>query len=99
MGHLPRDAFDWSTFVGTLGLFLTLFFLFIRFLPDDLDLRDAGRSCRAAAPRGGEGMSRPALHGLLAEFHTPAEIVKAAPAVHAAGYRKVDAYTPTRWRR
>ena len=39
-------------------------------------------------------MSRPALHGLLAEFYTPAEIVKAARQVHAAGYRKVDAYTP-----
>ena len=39
-------------------------------------------------------MSRPALYGLLAEFHTPAEVVKAARKVHAAGYRKVDAYTP-----
>jgi len=36
----------------------------------------------------------PELHGLLAEFHAPAELVKAAQAVHAAGYRKVDAYTP-----
>ena len=24
---------DWSTYIGTIGLFLTLFFLFIRFLP------------------------------------------------------------------
>jgi len=24
---------DWSTFIGTIGLFLTLLFLFIRFLP------------------------------------------------------------------
>jgi hypothetical protein len=39
-------------------------------------------------------MSRPELYGLMAEFHTPAGIVKAAEAVHAAGYRKVDAYTP-----
>jgi hypothetical protein len=39
-------------------------------------------------------MSRPDLHGLIAEFHTPAEIVRAAHAVHAAGYRRVDAYTP-----
>jgi hypothetical protein len=39
-------------------------------------------------------MSRPELHGLLAEFHAPAGIVSAARAVHAAGYRKVDAYTP-----
>ena len=38
-------------------------------------------------------MSAP-LYGLLAEFHAPEEIVKAAAGVHAAGYRKVDAYTP-----
>jgi molybdopterin-containing oxidoreductase family membrane subunit len=25
--------YDWSAFIGTIGLFLTLFFLFIRFLP------------------------------------------------------------------
>jgi molybdopterin-containing oxidoreductase family membrane subunit len=24
---------DWATYLGTLGLFLSLFFLFIRFLP------------------------------------------------------------------
>ena len=24
---------DWSTYVGTIGLFLTLFFLFVRLLP------------------------------------------------------------------
>jgi hypothetical protein len=36
----------------------------------------------------------PALYGLLAEFKAPEEIVKAAGAVYAAGYRKVDAYTP-----
>jgi Alternative complex III, ActD subunit len=39
-------------------------------------------------------MSRPDLHGLIAEFHGPTEIVRAAHAVHAAGYRRVDAYTP-----
>lgn len=39
-------------------------------------------------------MSAPAVYGLLAEFHSPEEIVKAARGVHAAGYRSVDAYTP-----
>jgi molybdopterin-containing oxidoreductase family membrane subunit len=24
---------DWMTFIGTIGMFVTLFFLFIRFLP------------------------------------------------------------------
>jgi hypothetical protein len=39
-------------------------------------------------------MSPSAPYGLLAEFHAPEEIVKAAEAVYAAGYRRVDAYTP-----
>jgi len=34
------------------------------------------------------------LHGLLAEFDSPQHLVDAAQAVHTAGYRKVDAYTP-----
>jgi hypothetical protein len=39
-------------------------------------------------------MSRTGLHGLLAEFESASGIVRAAEAVHRAGYRKVDAYTP-----
>jgi hypothetical protein len=36
----------------------------------------------------------PPLYGLMAEFHEPTEIVAAAKAVRAEGYRKVDAYSP-----
>jgi molybdopterin-containing oxidoreductase family membrane subunit len=32
-GMYSPTFWDWATFVGTLGLFLTLFFLFVRFLP------------------------------------------------------------------
>jgi molybdopterin-containing oxidoreductase family membrane subunit len=32
-GNYRGTVFDWSMFIGTMGLFLTLFFLFIRFLP------------------------------------------------------------------
>jgi molybdopterin-containing oxidoreductase family membrane subunit len=32
-GMFRPTIFDWSTYIGTLGLFFTLFFLFIRFLP------------------------------------------------------------------
>jgi len=39
-------------------------------------------------------MSRPAIYGLLAEFDHADAIVEAAHDVHAAGYRKLDAYTP-----
>jgi ActD protein len=36
----------------------------------------------------------PSLHGLMAEFRAPTEIVVAARHAHAEGYRKMDAYTP-----
>ena len=34
------------------------------------------------------------VHGILAEFKSPDEVVEAAKRVHAAGYTKVDAYSP-----
>jgi Protein of unknown function (DUF3341) len=36
----------------------------------------------------------PALYGLLAEFGTPTDLVVASKAAYAAGYRKMDAYSP-----
>jgi hypothetical protein len=38
--------------------------------------------------------TRPAIHGLIAEFAAPEAVVDAAERVHAAGYSKVDAYSP-----
>jgi len=38
--------------------------------------------------------TRPLVYGLMAEFHTPNEVVDAAERVHAAGYSRVDAYSP-----
>jgi hypothetical protein len=34
------------------------------------------------------------IYGLLAEFDNPTDLVNAARQAHAAGYRKMDAYTP-----
>ena len=34
------------------------------------------------------------IYGLLAEFETPTQLVEAAKAAYAAGYRKMDAYSP-----
>jgi hypothetical protein len=34
------------------------------------------------------------IYGLMAEFETPTELVHAAKGAYAAGYRKMDAYTP-----
>ena len=39
-------------------------------------------------------MKRTPTYGLLAEFDSPTDLVKAAEATHAAGYVKIDAYSP-----
>ncbi len=38
-------------------------------------------------------MSAP-LHGIMAEFREPEQLLHAARAAHAAGYRQMDAYSP-----
>lgn len=38
--------------------------------------------------------TRPPIYGLLAEFHTPEELLAAARRTQAEGFRRVDAYTP-----
>ena len=37
---------------------------------------------------------RHGLHGLMAQFETPEQVVKAAQSAYDAGYRKMDAYSP-----
>ncbi len=39
-------------------------------------------------------MTRPPIYGLLAEFEDPSTLVRAAREARAAGYRRLDAYTP-----
>ena len=39
-------------------------------------------------------LHRSHVYGVLGEFETPEGLIHAAKAVHAAGYRRVDAYTP-----
>ena len=39
-------------------------------------------------------LHRSHVYGVLGEFETPEELIHAAKVVHAAGYRRVDAYTP-----
>src|SRR5271155_3362456 len=34
------------------------------------------------------------IYGVMAEFDTPTELVRAATAANAQGYRKMDAYSP-----
>ena len=39
-------------------------------------------------------MNRKPIYGLMAEFETPEKILEAALRTHAAGYRRIDAFTP-----
>lgn len=38
--------------------------------------------------------TNPGIYGLVAEFESAAELVKAAASAHEAGYRRMDAYSP-----
>ena len=40
------------------------------------------------------GMRPPGIYGVMAEFETPAALVEAAKQTYAAGYRKLDTFSP-----
>ncbi|HLG50293.1 MAG TPA: DUF3341 domain-containing protein [Chloroflexota bacterium] len=46
----------------------------------------------SVAANAATGTSR--LYGIMAEFDEPADLVRAASAAYAAGYRRMDAYSP-----
>ena len=59
--------------------------------PNDIHVRSA----RIGGGEGGARMSATQqLHGLMAEFLEPEQVVKAARYAHEQGYRCMDAYTP-----
>ena len=62
-GMYYPTVWDWATFIGTIGLFFTLLFLFIRVPADDLDLRDADAR---ATRREGERLGGALAHGRTA---------------------------------
>ena len=97
-GMYQPTFWDWSTFVGTIGLFLALLFLFLRFLPmiSIFEMRDAfcrkRRSRRTGTTDGARAPS--AIYGLMAEFDDPddARRGRASARTHAA----IGAWTRTR---
>ena len=76
-------------FIGTIGFFFALLFLFIRFLP-----MISIFEMRTILPKADTDDQDAPIYGVLAEFDTPDDLVKAVRRARSAGYRKMDAYTP-----
>src|SRR5262249_36965549 len=51
-------------------------------------------ACDRSGARGGNMTRRPPFYGLLAEFESPADLLRAAHAARQEGYRRMDAYSP-----
>ena len=84
---------DWATYVGTIGLFTFLFFLFIRLLPM-ISIFEVRTLLPQAKVEEGSRRMRPPIYGVMAEFDNPTALVNAAREARARGYRKLDAYSP-----
>ena len=93
---------DVMTFAGTIGLFLTLLFLFIRFLPalNMFEMRSITPEADEGARAGGVGAmhetrtTSPSSTASWPSSRTPEELVAAIGEAKAAGFTKLDAFTP-----
>ena len=101
-GMYSPTVWDWSMFLGTIGFFFALMFLFIRFLPmisiAEMQTLLPESSVQhddhaEVTPRRTDGHV-PGLYGLLAEFETPTALVAAVHAARQTGYTRMDAYSP-----
>ena len=98
-GKYHPTIWDVGLYVGTLGAFFMLYLLFVKFLPVI-----AISEVKGATPQGDphhparRRERRPAMsekiYGLMAEFDSPAAILRAAEQVRDAGYRRWDVFTP-----
>ena len=108
-GCTTGTIWDWATFLGTIGLFLSLLFLFIRFLPmiSIFEMRDpgpgGGRAREAPSPRSPREGSRmnadvraraARLRAARRSSSARTSSFVAAQRAREAGYRRMDAYTP-----
>ncbi len=102
-GMYVPTFWDWATLIGTLGLFVFLFLLFIRVLPmismsevrEFISESDGEINTEPDQPIAEETPSDDASDqvGLLAEFENADDLLEAANASYEAGYRKMDAYS------
>ena len=90
-----------------IGLFFSLLFLFIRFLPvisiaemRELVHETQERTAHPAAeieegrPMTNQSTAIEGIYGLMAEFESPEDLVEATRGAYDQGYRMMEAYTP-----
>jgi Ni/Fe-hydrogenase subunit HybB-like protein len=97
-GYFRPTFVDILTFAGSFGLFLTLFLLFVRFLPmiamSEVKSQLVGQaSGLSTGPQASPSAGDPS-HGVIGEFETPAALLDAVRAARAKGFAKLDALTP-----
>ena len=105
-GNYAPAGWDWGLLFGSIGLFLTLIFLFVRLLPmiSIFEMRHLLVETEKHAGKSSPVLQTPAapsrtkaegpLYGLMAEFATGEELVAQAQRAYTAGYRKLAAYSP-----
>ena len=95
-GMYAPTFWDWSTFVGTIGLFLALLFLFLRFLPmiSIFEMRTMLPEAKVDEETRSQLMSRRLLRPDGGVRRSEARWCWRPQSAHKAGYRRMDAYSP-----
>jgi Ni/Fe-hydrogenase subunit HybB-like protein len=102
--YFTPTIWDVATLIGSFGLFFTLFCLFVRFLPMVAIAEVKGVLPEAHAEHedqptelpqaGAPEAPLPEGTGVLAKFHSPDAVRRAAQAMDRAGFRHWDVHTP-----
>lgn len=99
-GEYSPTRIDILTFLGSFGVFFTLFLLFIRYFPM-VAMAEVKGICAIPVSKSipdarihGPAASAPGVFAVLAVFDTPAAILRAARALHQRGVKHWDAFTP-----